>query len=104
MPPAVVAADPDEVACHKSRPVKGNSYRLPYAKCLAARRSRTVIASRDDGRGESMDACVRQPQYLPDFSLALIDRTDAYYLCRHVLERYIVHWSKLLDSARELST
>jgi hypothetical protein len=51
-----------------------------------------------------MDACVRQPQYLPDFSLALIDRTDAYYLCRHVLERYIVHWSKLLDSARELST
>jgi hypothetical protein len=51
-----------------------------------------------------MNACVKQPQYVADFSLALINRTGAYYICRDVLERYIVHWSKLLDSACEFST
>src|SRR5215471_2331259 len=80
--PIAVTAVPKEVACRKSRPVKGNSYRLPYIKCLAARRSRTVIASRDDRRGESMNACVKQPQYVPDFTLALINRTSANYVCR----------------------
>jgi hypothetical protein len=34
-----------------------------------------------------MNTCVKQPQYLADFSLAPISRTGAYYLCRHVLER-----------------
>ena len=34
-----------------------------------------------------MSVCVKQHQYVAEFSLALINRTGAYYLCRDVLER-----------------
>jgi glycosyltransferase involved in cell wall biosynthesis len=34
-----------------------------------------------------MSVCVKQHQYVADFSLALINRTGAYYVCRDVLER-----------------
>jgi glycosyltransferase involved in cell wall biosynthesis len=34
-----------------------------------------------------MNACAEQHQYVADFSLALINRTGAYFVCRDVLER-----------------
>lgn len=33
-----------------------------------------------------MNAYAKQPQYIADFSLALINRTGAYYVCRDILE------------------
>src|SRR5262245_2906887 len=34
-----------------------------------------------------MSVCAKQHQYVADFSLALINRTGAYYVCRDVLQR-----------------
>jgi hypothetical protein len=46
-----------------------------------------VIAFREDHQGLSMKVCAKQHRYVADFSLALINRTGAYYICRDVVER-----------------
>jgi glycosyltransferase involved in cell wall biosynthesis len=56
-----------------------------------------------DSRNHPLDfSSMMQPQYLADFSLALINRTGAYYVCRDVVEelphffRAVRYWRLLL--------